>query len=196
VSPLAPRQPAVKERHLPGPMPPVQAPLRRSPLASNRSPRPRTRRASGSRSPSRRNPLRRSAEHPSQSVVIAPTDLEATPRQRRSPPRPLQERSRKLGTRASQDPRLLPMCPTRQRKRPSESRLGLRPPFRRHAGGVGRLGPGYQEPTPVQAGLIPKALEGHDLMGQARTGTGKTAAFGIPLLERFGSGEKRKERRL
>ncbi len=52
---------------------------------------------------------------------------------------------------------------------------------------------GYEEPTPVQAGLIPKALEGHDLMGQARTGTGKTAAFGIPLLERFGSGEKRKE---
>ncbi len=51
---------------------------------------------------------------------------------------------------------------------------------------------GYQDPTPVQAGLIPKALKGHDLMGQARTGTGKTAAFGIPLLERFGSGEKRK----
>lgn len=52
---------------------------------------------------------------------------------------------------------------------------------------------GYQEPTPVQAGLIPKALGGHDLMGQARTGTGKTAAFGIPLLEKFASGEKRKE---
>ncbi len=53
---------------------------------------------------------------------------------------------------------------------------------------------GYQEPTPVQAGLIPKALEGRDLMGQARTGTGKTAAFGIPLLEKYGgSGEKRNE---
>ncbi|MHB8901869.1 MAG: DEAD/DEAH box helicase, partial [Thermoguttaceae bacterium] len=50
---------------------------------------------------------------------------------------------------------------------------------------------GYQDPTPVQAGLIPKALEGRDLMGQARTGTGKTAAFAIPLLEKFGSGEKR-----
>ncbi len=49
---------------------------------------------------------------------------------------------------------------------------------------------GYQEPTPVQAGLIPKALEGRDLMGQARTGTGKTAAFGIPLLEKFGSSPK------
>lgn len=41
----------------------------------------------------------------------------------------------------------------------------------------------YQEPTPIQEGIIPKAIEGVDLMGQARTGTGKTAAFGIPLLE-------------
>jgi len=41
----------------------------------------------------------------------------------------------------------------------------------------------YIEPTPVQAGLIPRALEGEDLMGQAQTGTGKTAAFGIPILE-------------
>ena len=44
---------------------------------------------------------------------------------------------------------------------------------------------GYLEPTPVQAGLIPRALEGADLMGQARTGTGKTAAFAIPSLERL-----------
>ncbi|MBX9789103.1 MAG: DEAD/DEAH box helicase [Pirellulales bacterium] len=45
----------------------------------------------------------------------------------------------------------------------------------------------YLEPTPVQAGLIPKAIAGHDLMGQARTGTGKTAAFAIPILERLRS---------
>jgi len=44
---------------------------------------------------------------------------------------------------------------------------------------------GYLEPTPIQGGLIPRALEGADLMGQARTGTGKTAAFGIPILERI-----------
>jgi ATP-dependent RNA helicase DeaD len=44
---------------------------------------------------------------------------------------------------------------------------------------------GYLEPTPVQAGLIPSALKGADLMGQARTGTGKTAAFAIPILERL-----------
>jgi ATP-dependent RNA helicase DeaD len=49
---------------------------------------------------------------------------------------------------------------------------------------------GYLEPTPVQAGLIPRALEGIDVLGQARTGTGKTAAFVIPILERL---EHRKE---
>ncbi len=43
----------------------------------------------------------------------------------------------------------------------------------------------YHDPSPVQAGMIPKALTGLDLLGQARTGTGKTAAFGIPILEQF-----------
>lgn len=42
---------------------------------------------------------------------------------------------------------------------------------------------GYEAPTPVQAGMIPKALDGCDLIGQARTGTGKTAAFAIPIIE-------------
>lgn len=46
---------------------------------------------------------------------------------------------------------------------------------------------GYLEPTPVQSGLIPRALAGIDCMGQARTGTGKTAAFAIPILERLES---------
>lgn len=45
----------------------------------------------------------------------------------------------------------------------------------------------YLEPTPIQAGLIPRALAGVDVMGQAQTGTGKTAAFCIPLLERLES---------
>jgi ATP-dependent RNA helicase DeaD len=43
----------------------------------------------------------------------------------------------------------------------------------------------YLEPTPVQAGIIPRALAGVDVLGQARTGTGKTAAFAIPILERL-----------
>jgi ATP-dependent RNA helicase DeaD len=42
---------------------------------------------------------------------------------------------------------------------------------------------GYEVPTPVQAGLIPRALKGVDVLGQARTGTGKTAAFVLPILE-------------
>ena len=41
----------------------------------------------------------------------------------------------------------------------------------------------YLSPTPIQAALIPKALDGLDVIGQAKTGTGKTAAFGIPILE-------------
>ncbi|MFH1267545.1 MAG: DEAD/DEAH box helicase [Planctomycetota bacterium] len=49
---------------------------------------------------------------------------------------------------------------------------------------------GYAEPTAVQAGLIPRALKGEDLMGQAQTGTGKTAAFAIPILERLESPEQ------
>ncbi len=42
---------------------------------------------------------------------------------------------------------------------------------------------GYEEPTAIQAGMIPKAIDGIDLVGQARTGTGKTAAFAIPIIE-------------
>ena len=42
---------------------------------------------------------------------------------------------------------------------------------------------GYQTPSPIQAGLIPLALDEVDVVGQARTGTGKTAAYAIPILE-------------
>ena len=50
----------------------------------------------------------------------------------------------------------------------------------------------YHHPSPVQAGFIPRALEGGDVMGQARTGTGKTAAFAIPILEQLPSKKGRK----
>src|SRR5258706_6329789 len=43
---------------------------------------------------------------------------------------------------------------------------------------------GYRAPTNVQAESIPRALAGKDLVVQSRTGTGKTAAFGIPIVER------------
>ena len=42
---------------------------------------------------------------------------------------------------------------------------------------------GYAEPTPIQEKAIPELLAGHDVIGQAQTGTGKTAAFGLPLLQ-------------
>jgi ATP-dependent RNA helicase RhlE len=41
---------------------------------------------------------------------------------------------------------------------------------------------GYTEPTPIQVQAIPKVIEGHDLLGIAQTGTGKTAAFSLPIL--------------
>jgi ATP-dependent RNA helicase DeaD len=42
---------------------------------------------------------------------------------------------------------------------------------------------GYEEPTPIQERAIPELLAGHDVIGQAQTGTGKTAAFGLPLIQ-------------
>jgi ATP-dependent RNA helicase DeaD len=42
---------------------------------------------------------------------------------------------------------------------------------------------GYEEPTPIQEQAIPELLAGHDVIGQAQTGTGKTAAFGLPMLQ-------------
>src|SRR5699024_3514998 len=44
---------------------------------------------------------------------------------------------------------------------------------------------GFEEATPIQAETIPHGLTGKDIIGQAQTGTGKTAAFGIPMIEQF-----------
>ena len=49
---------------------------------------------------------------------------------------------------------------------------------------------GYTEPSPIQAQAIPMILAGHDIIGQAQTGTGKTAAFGIPLIDVIDPNEK------
>jgi ATP-dependent RNA helicase DeaD len=49
---------------------------------------------------------------------------------------------------------------------------------------------GYEEPTPIQQESIPPLLAGRDLLGQAATGTGKTAAFALPLLQRIAHGDK------
>src|SRR5438874_1680305 len=50
---------------------------------------------------------------------------------------------------------------------------------------------GYEEPTPIQREAIPPLLQGRDVLGQAATGTGKTAAFALPMLQRIGSAAKR-----
>jgi ATP-dependent RNA helicase DeaD len=47
---------------------------------------------------------------------------------------------------------------------------------------------GFEEPTPIQISTIPLIMGGHDIIGQAQTGTGKTAAFGIPIVERCQNG--------
>lgn len=49
---------------------------------------------------------------------------------------------------------------------------------------------GFEEPSPIQAQSIPVILSGKDVIGQAQTGTGKTAAFSIPLLEMINPEDK------
>ncbi|MFD0978511.1 DEAD/DEAH box helicase [Tropicimonas aquimaris] len=50
---------------------------------------------------------------------------------------------------------------------------------------------GYETPTPIQAGAIPPALEGKDVLGIAQTGTGKTASFTLPMITLLGRGRAR-----
>ncbi|MGH6820780.1 MAG: DEAD/DEAH box helicase, partial [Methylocella sp.] len=53
---------------------------------------------------------------------------------------------------------------------------------------------GYDKPTPIQAKAIPELLAGRDLLGIAQTGTGKTAAFALPILERLAQKTERPAR--
>jgi ATP-dependent RNA helicase DeaD len=64
-------------------------------------------------------------------------------------------------------------------KMPGFNELGLSEPIFRALAAVG-----YEAPSPIQARTIPPMLQGVDVLGQAQTGTGKTAAFALPLLER------------
>jgi ATP-dependent RNA helicase RhlE len=61
---------------------------------------------------------------------------------------------------------------------PDFSELGLAPELLRAVADEG-----YTEPTPIQAQAIPHILQGRDLLGAAQTGTGKTAAFVLPILQ-------------
>jgi ATP-dependent RNA helicase DeaD len=67
---------------------------------------------------------------------------------------------------------------TAEREIPPFSELGLTEPIMR---AVAELG--FEIPTPIQARAIPALLAGKDMIGQAQTGTGKTAAFGLPILQ-------------
>ena len=55
---------------------------------------------------------------------------------------------------------------------------------------------GFVNPTPIQQQAIPQVLEGRDVMGLAQTGTGKTAAFMLPILQRLTQGPLRQMRAL
>ena len=48
---------------------------------------------------------------------------------------------------------------------------------------------GYETPTPIQSGVIPVMMTGRDVMGQAQTGTGKTAAFALPIIHHLHPGQ-------
>ena len=63
---------------------------------------------------------------------------------------------------------------------PTFAELGLAPSLLQALGEQG-----YESPTPIQAAAIPPLLEGRDLLGQAQTGTGKTAAFALPMLQQL-----------
>src|SRR3954451_13249009 len=63
--------------------------------------------------------------------------------------------------------------------------LGLKPELQQALDELG-----YEQPTPIQEQAIPQLLGGHDVIGQAQTGTGKTAAFGLPLLQYLDAGSR------
>ena len=66
--------------------------------------------------------------------------------------------------------------------------LGLRPELLAALAGLG-----YEEPTPIQREAIPPLIDGRDVLGQAATGTGKTAAYALPLLQHLAAGRRQPE---
>src|SRR5450830_239681 len=73
----------------------------------------------------------------------------------------------------------------------SFSLLGLSPVLLR---AIDELG--YTTPTPIQSAAIPAVLRGEDVLGAAQTGSGKTAAFALPILQTLLSGQRQKQRQV
>ena len=178
-----PRRPAVHElpdrpRHLGA----VHHPVARDPRAARRiQPSPRrslSGSALGSRPP---RPVACGAaiDRVESSVTPPPRRPRRHHDARRPPRRPC--RTATPSPKATTDPRP-GLTPGRARARPhpGSPTSGLRPEL---LATLTRLG--YEEPTPIQRETIPILLEGRDLLGQAATGTGKTAAFALPILERI-----------
>ena len=92
-------------------------------------------------------------------------------------------------------PRISPTGPRRrlkeyvtERQKDGFDSLGLIEPLARAVSALG-----YEEPTPVQRETIPLLLAARDVLGQAATGTGKTAAFALPMLQRLVEDEAAKK---
>jgi superfamily II DNA/RNA helicase len=103
-----------------------------------------------------------------------------------APPAPVARAKKRSDDELSKEallPVAIPQHPVRTIDKPFKS-LGLSEPILRI---VKRLG--FQHPTPIQAEVIPVALTGRDLIGLAETGSGKTAAFCLPLAERLTHGQ-------
>ncbi|MGB2073838.1 MAG: DEAD/DEAH box helicase, partial [Henriciella sp.] len=69
------------------------------------------------------------------------------------------------------------------------SELGLQPPLMKAL-----TQQGYDEPTPIQTQAIPELLKDRDLLGIAQTGTGKTAAFALPTLNKLLASRRSRQR--
>ncbi len=83
-------------------------------------------------------------------------------------------------------PCALPTVPNERTKLNSFTELNLSQPLLKALAAEG-----YDKPTPIQARAIPELLAGRDLLGIAQTGTGKTAAFALPILERLAKQSER-----
>ena len=113
---------------------------------------------------------------------------QANPRQSVSPGRrPHRPRARPNAAPQTSPPQATPSGATTQ-SLPRDRRFGPINISRPIADALAEVG--YLDPTPIQEQAIPPFLEGRDLVGQAKTGTGKTAAFGIPLAELIDPGRK------